>query len=79
MVVLCLFTNDLHNDICGLTLFTPHKLQNMPDHDRNRTHDLVSGSPMLCHWSFGLVGSAMGLCFKDCRFNSRRGQAYFSA
>ena len=30
MVVLCLFTNDSHNDVCGRTLFTPHKLQNLP-------------------------------------------------
>ena len=60
-------------DVCDVTLSVyPHRasLKNMPGHGGNRTYDLWNTSPI---WNTGLVFQ------RSYRFDSHRGQTYFSS
>ena len=45
------FAKEIKKDnVCDVSLsLYPDNLKNMPDHGGNRTYDLCSASPMLCH------------------------------
>ena len=63
-------------DACDVTLSVyPHRasLKNMPDHGGNRTYELEPTRPR------SSVGRALGWYSKGRRFDSHRGQAYFSS
>ena len=65
----------------------PHRasLKNMPGHGGIRTYDLSNASPMLCQLSYAVRSvrvydiSELGWHSKGRRFESHRGQAYFSS